>query len=107
MLSKTIPKSLAKGVLNAGLLATEAGTIGRVIGDFYLSAAAFHGMDKVINLTFEPMGVMVVLSIGIALLNYSQLQPRYEDEDDEEEEVPSSTSQVPTHRASTGLVHAR
>ena len=60
--------------------------MGRVIGDFYLSAAAFHGMDKVINLTFEPMGVMVVLSIGIALLNYSQLQPRYEDEDDEEEE---------------------
>lgn len=84
LLSKTIPKSMASGILNAGLLATEAGTIGRVVGDFYFSAAAFKGFDRVVNLTFEPMGVMVVLSIILTAVHYRQLQPRYEDEEDED-----------------------
>ena len=46
LLSKTIPKRMASGILNAGLLATEAGTIGRVVGDFYFSAAAYKGLDR-------------------------------------------------------------
>ena len=84
LLSKTIPKSMASGILNAGLLATEAGTIGRVVGDFYFSAAAYKGLDRVVNLTFEPMGVMIVLAIFISICNYRRLQPRYEDEEDED-----------------------
>eukprot|EP00956_Cyclotella_meneghiniana_P028399 scaffold65814_cov67-Cyclotella_meneghiniana.AAC.2 len=84
LLSKTIPKSMASGILNAGLLATEAGTIGRVVGDFYFSAAAYKGLDRVVNLTFEPMGVMIVLAIIISICNYRRLQPRYEDEEDED-----------------------
>lgn len=84
LLSKTIPKSMASGIFNAGLLATEAGTIGRVVGDFYFSAAAFQGLDRVVNLTFEPMGFMIVVSILLTAYNYRQLQPRYEDEEDED-----------------------
>jgi hypothetical protein len=67
-----------------GLLATEAGTVGRVIGDFYFSAAAFEGFDRVVNLTFEPMAFMVAVSIGLVAYHYRKLQPRYEDEEDED-----------------------
>jgi hypothetical protein len=84
LLSKTIPKSMASGILNAGLLATEAGTIGRVVGDFYFSAAAFQGLDRVVNLTFEPMAVMVLLAILLTVYQYNELQPRYEDEEDDD-----------------------
>eukprot|EP00584_Thalassiosira_punctigera_P006648 CAMPEP_0172540916 /NCGR_PEP_ID=MMETSP1067-20121228/11820_1 /TAXON_ID=265564 ORGANISM="Thalassiosira punctigera, Strain Tpunct2005C2" /NCGR_SAMPLE_ID=MMETSP1067 /ASSEMBLY_ACC=CAM_ASM_000444 /LENGTH=900 /DNA_ID=CAMNT_0013326849 /DNA_START=131 /DNA_END=2833 /DNA_ORIENTATION=+ len=83
LLSKTIPKSLARGVLNAGLLATEAGTLGRVIGDFWLSSAAFMGLNEMLNRTFEPMCVMVGVSILATLWSYPHLQPRFDDEDDD------------------------
>ena len=85
LLSKTIPKRMASGVMNAGLLATEAGTIGRVIGDFYFSAAAFKGMDRVVNLTFEPMAGMILISIFLTMYHYRQLQPRYEDDEENED----------------------
>lgn len=75
---------MASGILNAGLLATEAGAIGRVIGDFYLSASAFKGIERVVNLTFEPMALAIVLTILGATFNYRLLQPRYEDEEDED-----------------------
>ncbi|KAL7554577.1 hypothetical protein ACHAWF_018061 [Thalassiosira exigua] len=83
LLSKTIPKSLARGIFNAGLLATEAGTMGRVIGDFWLSNAAFLGLDQMLNRTFEPMCTMVVVAIIATLWSYRRLQPRFEDEDDD------------------------
>lgn len=82
-MSKTIPKSLARGILNAGLLATEAGTVGRVVGDVWLSGAAFMGLDQMVNTTFEPMCIMVGLSICATVYFYSRLQPRFEDEDDD------------------------
>jgi hypothetical protein len=59
-------------------------TVGRVVGDFYFSAAAFEGLDKVVNLTFEPMAFMVALSIVLVAYHYRKLQPRYEDEDDDD-----------------------
>ena len=37
LLSKVVPASLASGVFNAGLLATEAGTLGRACGDFIVT----------------------------------------------------------------------
>jgi hypothetical protein len=37
LLSKTIPPSWSRGFFNVGLLATEAGTIGRAIGDAFLT----------------------------------------------------------------------
>ncbi|KAL7535604.1 hypothetical protein ACHAXR_006599 [Thalassiosira sp. AJA248-18] len=83
LLSKTIPKTLARGILNAGLLATEAGTLGRVIGDFWLSSATFMGLDEMVNRTFEPMCMMVGVSIFATFWSYPHLQPRFEDEDDD------------------------
>ena len=89
LLSKTIPPSLAKGILNAGLLATEAGTIGRVIGDIWFSRATFMGLDHMLNRTFIPMCGVVGLTIVTALVSYPYLQPTFEseledDEDDDE-----------------------
>lgn len=84
LLSKTIPKSLASGVLNAGLLATEAGTIGRVLGDFCMSTAAYKGLDELVNRLFFPLGVVVLASIFVVFQAYAYLQPRYEDEDEDD-----------------------
>mmetsp|Transcript_13049 Transcript_13049/g.27766 ORF Transcript_13049/g.27766 Transcript_13049/m.27766 type:complete len:1004 (-) Transcript_13049:71-3082(-) len=84
LLSKTIPKSLASGVLNAGLLATEAGTIGRVLGDFCMSTAAYEGLDELVNRLFFPLGIIVLTSIFVVFQAYTYLQPRYEDEDEDD-----------------------
>ena len=89
LLSKTIPKSLARGIFNAGLLATEAGTLGRVIGDFWLSGATFGGLDQMVNKTFEPMCVMVGVSICATVWRYSDLQPRFDLDDDDDDDSES------------------
>jgi len=85
LLSKVIPKSLRAGILNAGWLATEAGTIGRVVGDFWLSGAAHKGIDNLVNALFGPLIGLVFGSTVVTLWNYSQLQPRYDDEEDDDE----------------------
>ena len=87
LLSKTIPKSLAKGILNAGLLSTEAGTLGRVLGDIWFSSSTFMGLDQMLNREFGPMSVMVGISICAVLWSYSVLQPTFEvdSEDDSED----------------------
>lgn len=84
LLSKVIPKSLRAGIFNAGWLATEAGTMGRVVGDFWLSGAAHKGIDIVIDALFGPLIALVIGSTVVTLWNYSQLQPRYDDEEDDD-----------------------
>jgi hypothetical protein len=84
LLSKVIPKSLRAGILNAGLLATEAGTIGRVVGDFWLTSAAHKGIDKLVHALFGPLILLVAASIVVSLWNYSRLQPRYDDVEDDD-----------------------
>lgn len=84
LLSKVIPKSLRAGTLNAGLLATEAGTMGRVVGDFWLTGAAHKGLDKLVDALFGPLVILVAASIMITLWNYSRLQPRYDEEEDDD-----------------------
>lgn len=84
LLSKVIPKTLANGILNAGLLATEAGTLGRVVGDFWLTAAAHGGIDNLVDALFRPLILLVAASVVITLWSYSRLQPRYDDEEDDD-----------------------
>jgi len=83
LLSKTIPKSLARGVLNAGLLSTQAGTLGRVVGDLWLSGATYLGLNEMLNRLFEPMCVTLGVSIFVVIWSYPRLQPRFDDEDDD------------------------
>jgi len=84
LLSKVIPKSLRAGILNAGWLATEAGTFGRVVGDFWLSGAAHKGIDNLVDALFGPLIVLVFVTTVVTLWNYSQLQPRFDEEEDDD-----------------------
>nr|CCA16837.1 Major Facilitator Superfamily (MFS) putative [Albugo laibachii Nc14] len=64
LLSKTIPKAFAKGTFNSGLLATEAGTLGRALGDIAIALIGIPGMKYVLNYTFFPL---LVISVGTTL----------------------------------------
>ncbi|CEG37548.1 spx domain-containing membrane protein [Plasmopara halstedii] len=63
LLSKTIPKSFAKGTFNSGLLATEAGTFGRAIGDIAITLVGLPGIQYVLNYTFAPLSAISLLTI--------------------------------------------
>jgi len=84
LLSKTIPKSWAKhSILNSGLLATEAGTLGRTFGAFFLTwCAKKYGVDHLLNYAFVPVGVSVFLTLMLTLYNFDFLSP-LDDDDDE------------------------
>ncbi|CAK4680393.1 unnamed protein product [Aphanomyces euteiches] len=73
LLSKTIPKSFARGTFNSGLLATEAGTLGRALGDGAVSLAGIHGIEHVLNDTFVPMAVVTLLTIFYTIRVYPHL----------------------------------
>ncbi|KAF0690550.1 Aste57867_18066 [Aphanomyces stellatus] len=73
LLSKTIPKSFARGTFNSGLLATEAGTLGRALGDGAVSLAGIHGIQYVLNDTFIPMAVLTLVTIFYTIRVYPHL----------------------------------
>jgi MFS family permease len=81
ILSKTIPQNWAKGTFNSGLLATEAGTLGRVVGDVIISAAGLAGIERILDLTFVPMTAIVFVTLLVTWRMYGHLEPD-EDEDD-------------------------
>ena len=66
LLAKVISPELAKGTFNSGLLATEAGTFGRVLGDccITLFGAAQHS-SELVNHLFFPLAVMVLLCVAL------------------------------------------
>jgi len=74
LLSKTIPKSWSKGMFNVGLLATEAGTLGRAVGDLFLSVCGTRGMQYLINFTFGSMSVISCLTLAISYHFYDYLE---------------------------------
>jgi hypothetical protein len=77
LLSKTIPKSWAKhSILNSGLLATEAGTLGRTLGAFFLAwCAKQYGVDHLLNYAFIPVGTVLVLFLALTVFYYESLLP--------------------------------
>jgi len=81
LLSKTIPKEWAKGTFNSGLLATEAGTAGRAVGDLFISAIAYQGFEYLLNGTFVPLGICVLLTTIITWKFFAKLEPADDDSD--------------------------
>jgi len=75
LLSKTIPKSWSRGIFNVGILATEAGTLGRAVGDVFLTACGSHGMGNLLNNTFGIMSVLSALTLGISIHFFDYLEP--------------------------------
>ncbi len=82
LLSKTIPKSWAKGTFNSGFMATEAGTLARSVGDVLISTVAtFLGSENLLNWTFLPLAFLVLLSIRLTWKYYTKLVEHDDDED--------------------------
>jgi hypothetical protein len=73
LLSKTIPKSFARGTFNSGLLATEAGTFGRALGDVMITVVGLPGIQYVLNSTFVPLVLACALTILYTLRVYPKL----------------------------------
>lgn len=64
LLTKTIPKSWARGIFNSGFLSTEAGTLARSVGDILItSIAGSLGMGGLLNGMFVPMTILSGLSL--------------------------------------------
>ena len=80
LLSKTIPKSWSRGIFNVGLLATEAGTAGRAVGDVLLSVWGFKGLGTLLNDTFRTMSILSTLSVAITYYFFDQLEPNEKDD---------------------------
>ena len=80
LLSKVIPRRWSTGIVNVGLLATEAGTFGRVVGDTTLAAMAHHGLDTMLNETFGAFGAIVLAMIVACVAFYRHLEPSEKDD---------------------------
>lgn len=81
LLSKTIPRSWAKGIFNTGFLATEAGTAARSVGDVWITLATQSaGVSGMMNAIFLPMLGLVILSVWLARKNYDQMVEIDEDD---------------------------
>ncbi len=93
LLSKTIPQEWARGTFNSGLLATEAGTFGRVIGDVLVSLVCFLINDNeeanVLNGIFIPNLLLILFTLVLNIAFFTELEPK---DDDEEDDTASETS---------------
>mmetsp|Transcript_13633 Transcript_13633/g.29536 ORF Transcript_13633/g.29536 Transcript_13633/m.29536 type:complete len:778 (-) Transcript_13633:200-2533(-) len=83
LLSKSIPRSWAKGIFNTGFLATEAGTAARSVGDVWITLASHvAGVPSLLNAIFVPMLGLVAVSLFLVRRNYNQLVEEDDDDDD-------------------------
>lgn len=80
LLSKTIPRSWSKGFFNVGLLATEAGTLGRAVGDVLLTVWGGQGMHHLLQATFGIMSALCFLALLLTMRFYHRLEPRDKDD---------------------------
>jgi len=80
LLSKTIPRSWAKGLFNVGLLATEAGTLGRAVGDVFITWCGLESISHLLNNMFITMGVIVGLTLAGTYRAYPYLEPYDKDD---------------------------
>jgi hypothetical protein len=75
LLSKTIPKHWAKGLFNVGLLATEAGTLGRVFADIFMTYSGLAGINYLLNRMFVSLALIVTLTVAGTYQLFPYLEP--------------------------------
>jgi hypothetical protein len=80
LLSKTIPKSWSKGVFNVGLLSTEAGTLGRAVGDVMLTTFGKGGLEHVLNRMFGSLSIMNFVILAVSVFAFEHLEPVEKDD---------------------------
>jgi len=79
LLSKTIPASYAKGVFNSGFLATQCGTLGRAIGDVFISYVGVYGINHLLNGTFITLAFITFLTTVALHIVYPYLRLKKDD----------------------------
>ena len=80
LLSKTIPRDMAKGLFNVGLLATEAGTLGRAVGDVLITWCGLDSISYLLNKMFISMGIVVGVTLAGTYRVYPYLEPYDKDD---------------------------
>ena len=73
VLSKVIPTALAAGTLNSGLLATIVGTLGRALGDAFITTVGYTSLRQVQNLLFVPSFVILLSDLILVLMKRESL----------------------------------
>eukprot|EP00981_Chlorochromonas_danica_P013088 scaffold5788_cov159-Ochromonas_danica.AAC.4 len=74
LLARLLSPELAKGTFNSGLLATEAGTFGRVVGDMAITAVGeSFAASALPNHLFIPLGAVILFGILIVNRIYDKL----------------------------------
>lgn len=77
LLSKSIPKRWSRGFFNMGLLATEAGTFGRTVGDLVITwFGTTGGIESMLNHTFLMLSVTLSVTVLITYKIFPFLEPR-------------------------------
>ena len=78
LLSKTIPKRWSRGFFNMGLLATEAGTFGRTVGDFAITwfGLGAGGIESMLNHTFFFLSITLSITVVVTFKIFPFLEPR-------------------------------
>ena len=78
---QVIDERMAKGLWNAGLLSTQAGTLGRLCGNLLLSLCAritgamtLEQVNKLSTVLYGASGASMIFSIVYVLSVYSRLQ---------------------------------
>ena len=75
-LSKVVSPELARGTFNSGLLATEAGTLGRVFGDMAITLfgeTSGAGNHSLVNMLYTPIAIGLLLSIVVVVKYFDRL----------------------------------
>lgn len=80
LLSNTIPKSWSRGIFNVGLLATEAGTAGRALGNVFLSSFGRGGIEHLLNRTFGSFSALSGVTLILTMWLYDDLDPLDKDD---------------------------
>lgn len=62
-MSKKMPKHMAVGIWNAGFISSQAGTMGRALGNFSITIAGSINENKIENILFIPMQIMLIASL--------------------------------------------
>jgi hypothetical protein len=75
LLSKAIPPFYGRGFLNVGLLATEAGTLGRAVGDVILTFCGTSGLEYILNNAFGAMSALSMITLLVTGFFYEYLEP--------------------------------
>jgi MFS family permease len=91
ILARLMPRSLARGTFNSGLLSTEAGMIGRTCGNFGVTIAASgpEGMDWILWRAFIPCLILASLVLRVTWVMQNKLRDHSDkgssdDSDDED-----------------------